>query len=427
LTKNKSFLRAFLGTIGIQIGAKGATLLTAILFARALGPEDFGRYGFVMSIITLAVLPTVAGLPQLIIREISRYRVDKEYGLLVGMLKWSNRYVLSVSLLSILVTYFLVTFEVWSNLVGGLILSALVLIPLKGTLSRQGAVINGFQRPELAQLPTLVLAPVMALIAASWLYFLTNEVLTSQTLIYVQILTHLSAVILSMILVRSILKRDNQPAAPEYHVKKWHKALVPFTVITVVGTMNSELATVMLGFLGNEESIGYFRVAITGTTVLALSLTAVNAVSGPKIASMYKQKNVDGTQQVLTQSVKLSTMSSVPLAIGLILFGEYLIVFLFGQEYAPAANLLSIMCIGQIVNVSMGSVGLVLNMTGNERYALRAQIINLVLTVGLLAVLVPMYQATGAAIAVSIGLVFWNLLMAFDVYRLTGLKTWIRL
>ncbi|MEZ9006728.1 polysaccharide biosynthesis C-terminal domain-containing protein [Vibrio sp. 10N.247.311.59] len=63
---------------------------------------------------------------------------------------------------------------------------------------------------------------------------------------------------------------------------------------------------------------------------------------------------------------------------------------------------------------------------GNERSTLRAQLITLALTVVLLLTLIPLFQATGAAIAVSVGLVCWSVIMAFDVYRLTGLKTWIR-
>ncbi|CAH6794525.1 Polysacc_synt_C domain-containing protein [Vibrio chagasii] len=424
--KNKSFIRSFIGTAGIQLFAKGITLLTGVLFARALGPEDFGRYGFVISIISLAVLPAIAGLPQLIIREISRYRIDNSFPLLNGMLKWSTKYVISISLLSIFVTAFFTYLGFWSDASGGLILSALILIPLKGFLSKQGAVINGFQRPELAQLPAQVLVPALSLCVVSVLHFFSDDRLTSQTLIYIQIFTHINAVFLSLILLGFVLKKDSQPANPEYQTNRWHKALFPFTILAVVGTMNNELATVMLGFLGSEESVGYFKVAMTGTTVLALGLQSVNAVSAPRIASMYKQNNLVGTQEILSKSVKLGAISSIPFAILLIFFGEYLVTFFFGEDYMPAAYLLSILCIGQIFNICIGSVGIVLNMTGNEKFTLRAQVITLTLTIGLLNILIPLYQAIGAAISVSVGLVFWNVIMAFYVYRLTGLKTWLR-
>lgn len=415
-----------MGTVGIQAGAKVATLLTAILFARVLGPEDYGRYGIVMSIITLAVLPTIAGLPQLIVREIAKYRINGEYSLLRGMLIWSNRYVLIFSLLSMVFIYLLVKLGLWDSQIGSLILYAVFLIPIKGLLSRQGAILNGFQQPELAQLPTLVLAPISALIITCGVYYFLAKELDSKILIYVQTTAHLGAVLIGLFLVRFIVNNGSKTSSPCYQIKGWHTSLLPFTFITIVGTMNSELATVLLGFLGSEESVGYFRVAVTGTTVLALSLTAVNTVSGPKIASMYNRNELDLTQDILSRSVKLSSMCSLPLAVLLFFFGEHLVVFLFGPNYKPAALLLSIMCIGQIFNILCGSVGLVLNMTGNERFALRAQVVNLILTIILLVILVPLYQGVGAAIAISTGLICWNVLMACDVYRLTGLKTWLR-
>jgi O-antigen/teichoic acid export membrane protein len=74
----------------------------------------------------------------------------------------------------------------------------------------------------------------------------------------------------------------------------------------------------------------------------------------------------------------------------------------------------------------MGSVGLVLHMTNNVKYCLRSLLITLFISVILLIVLIPRYSAIVAAIAVSIGLIIWNVLMAIDVWKLTKLKTWIK-
>ncbi|CAH7063392.1 Polysacc_synt_C domain-containing protein [Vibrio chagasii] len=426
MNSNKSILRAFVGTAGIQLFAKGISLITGIIFARILGPENFGRYAFVISIISLAVLPCVAGLPELIIREVARYRLDKKYSYLNGLLIWSTRYVLAISVISIFFVVVLTYYDTWNEEVSGLVLSAYLLIPIKGLISKQTSVINGFQRPELAQLPLQVVAPVIALCSVSLAYFILEIPLSPLLLIYFQIFTHVCAMVFSVILLKSIFIKPSKQSKPKFEFIRWHKALLPFTLVTVIGTMNTELAVLTLGFFGNEEGIGYFRVAMTGTTVLLLGLQAVNAVSAPRIASMYKQKNLAGTQDLLTQSVRLGAMTSIPMAILFILFGEYLISFLFGESYSTAAHLLSILCLGQIFNVCMGSVGVVLNMTGNEKYTLKAQILTLILTLILLISLIPLYQETGAAIAVSISLVFWNIIMALNVYRLTGLKTWLR-
>ncbi|GAM63350.1 hypothetical protein JCM19232_1497 [Vibrio ishigakensis] len=233
------------------------------------------------------------------------------------------------------------------------------------------------------------------------------------------------AILFSVLLLNKIVKLLSIQGRNEYSKQEWFASLLPFSLVAVAGTLNNELATVFLGLLGSDESIGYFKVAMQGIIVLALGLQAVNTVSGPRIARMYRLGQFSETQKLLRKSARLSFISSVPLAVFLMIFGSDLIKILFGDAYLLAANLLAILCIGQIVNVSMGSVGLVLNMTGNEKRTLRAQVITIIVTVILLSILIPFFEATGAAISVSIGLAVWNFIMAYDVYRLTGLKTWI--
>ncbi|MFA0506621.1 flippase [Vibrio sp. 10N.222.54.B12] len=426
LKKEKSFLLAFAGTAGLQLFGRGLAVVTAILFARILGPEEYGRYAFIISIITVSALPAMAGLPQLIVREVARYRSNYEIGLLFGIKRWSTIYVLVLSLISISILVFLIYIGFWNASVTSLLFAGLLLIPLKGLLPQQGAILNGFQRPELAQLPTLIISPLLTLISIFVLYVSMVE-MNAKVLLLTQLFCTFCTVVLIFILINLVFKESHVDRKKrEYRLSSWQKSLLPFTVLAVVGTLNNELATLVLGFLGNDEAIGYFKVAVQGVTLLAIGLQAVNTVSGPRIAAMYNQGEIEKTQELLKQSVRLSVISSVPFAILLIFLGEPLIRVLFGEAYVPAASLLSILCCGQIVNVSMGSVALVLNMTGNEKKTLRAQLVTLCLTVSLLVYLIPLYHATGAAIAVSVSLVCWNVIMAFDVYRLTGLKTWLR-
>lgn len=420
----KSLLRAFLGTASLQLIGRGLAVIIGIIFARLLGPEEFGRYSLVISIITLLTLPAIAGIPQLIVRETSRYRVVKEYGLLLGIWRWATQYTLTISLASIIVVFTMILAGFWSDNISVLMLVGLFLIPLKGLLARVSASINGLQRPELSQLSMMIFAPLITLFVLS-IFYVNNINITSKLLLKLQILTHLIAVIVSVFLLNWLVKHLNIKRVRRYAKKEWWSALLPFTVITIVGTMNKELATVFLGFLGSEEAIGYFKVAMQGITLLVLGLQSVNTVTGPRIASIYKQGKINEAQELLKQSVKLSAVSSLPLAMLLIIFGDSLVTILFGEVYLPASKLLAILCVGQIVNVCLGSVGLVLNMTGNETRALRAQLITLILTVTFLLILIPIFQAIGAAVAITLGLVCWNVIMAIDVYRLTGLKTWI--
>jgi O-antigen/teichoic acid export membrane protein len=76
---------------------------------------------------------------------------------------------------------------------------------------------------------------------------------------------------------------------------------------------------------------------------------------------------------------------------------------------------LAILAAGQLVNAAFGSVGLFLSMSGHERDTLLGQFIALTVNVLVAVVLIPPFGATGAAVAASLGLVTWNLVLAAKV------------
>jgi O-antigen/teichoic acid export membrane protein len=313
----------------------------------------------------------------------------------------------------------------WINKVtANLLWFALFLIPLKGLLTKQSSVLNGFRKPILALLPEIILIPLLSLLFYLLLIVLDIE-FTGVLIIKIQLAVSLLVLIFCLLFITKNMSTPFKKMKPIYHFSKWHRALLPFSIMTFVATVNIELASALLGFIDDKESVGYFKVAMQGVGLITLGITVVNSVIGPNIARLYKSNDFQATQLLLTQSVKLSCACSLPIAIILMFFGDFIIILLFGEEYVAATKVLFILCVGQIVNICMGSVGLVLNMTGNEKHSLKSLMKALMLNLVLLIILVPIYQEIGAAIAVSISLICWNVLMAIDVYKITKLKTWI--
>ena len=76
-----------------------------------------------------------------------------------------------------------------------------------------------------------------------------------------------------------------------------------------------------------------------------------------------------------------------------------------------------------LVNVFFGSVGNVLNMTGNERLSLIGVLLGLSTNVILSVVLIPQYHAVGAAIACSSGIMVWNIALAIFVKLKINIRT----
>ncbi|MFT5815438.1 MAG: O-antigen/teichoic acid export membrane protein [Psychroserpens sp.] len=425
MNKEKSLLKLFMGTASVSLFARGLAVITGVIYARFLGPEQYGLYAYVMSIAALLILPVIAGLPNLIIREVANLQLDEKWQQLHGIISWSRWYVLIISFITAVISVLAIYFDFFKPTVAPLLVIALMIIPFRGLLKQQGAILNGFRKPILAQIPSQILAPVITLSLLSFLIFNNNE-LTGEVLIKISAVASLLAFFLSAWYLNKIIKQETKIEKPKYLIKQWHVSLAPFTLTVIVGTSSTELASVFLGWLANTESVAFFKVAMQGVLLIELGLRSINAVIMPQVARLYRQSDLKQTQEILTKSVRISCFVSLPIILVLIFFGQFAIEVLFGKEYLPAYPLLVILCVGQAVNVLMGSVGLVLNMTGNEKRSLKLLSMTLILNLILLPTLVLMYGVIGAAISVSVSLAFVNLLMGIDVFRLLGLKTWLK-
>lgn len=422
---SQPIVKKFLGTAGVQILGRGLTVILGIVLARTLGPEEFGRYSFILSLIAIAVIPTIAGMPQLLVREIANAQLDKRWGELKGILNWAMGYIVAVSFVVMLLLALAIEVKWIRPDIGNLLWVGLILIPIRGVLARQNALLNGLRFPVLAQLPQGVLTSFFVLVLVGFILLLGFRV-DAYFLLQIQIIASLIGLIISAYFISSKKPKEIKSITAEYNIKQWHKTLLPFTLLAVISTMNNELASVFLGFLADEESVAYFKVAMQGVTLLALGLAAINTVIAPQISRYYRQGDMVATQELLTKSVRLSALTSLPFALLLIFCSKWIVTLLFGSKYLPAVPIITILCIGQIVNVFMGSVGLVLQMTGNEKSALKYLIISFIVAFVLLALLIPYFGAVGAAYSVTISMISWNVLMFYEVRRITGLMTIIK-
>ena len=110
-----------------------------------------------------------------------------------------------------------------------------------------------------------------------------------------------------------------------------------------------------------------------------------------------------------------------------------LIIFFFKQKtaYEIASCLVgsemcirdSIICIGQLVNAMTGSVGLLLNMTGNQHVFSKSNMLFLGINIALSIPAVLYFQVTGAAMAYTIILALQNITLVWYVKKHLNINT----
>lgn len=422
----KEIIRHTSGTFLLKVLGLFLRLVTGVVLARGLGASGYGVYAFPMAIVALLSIPATAGLPQLLVRSVSRYLAKEEYGLLRGLLIRSNQFVLAVSALfaaGALLVYYAVT-EVSINSPEGLtFFISMGLLPLVALNSVRIAVLSGFRKVVLGQIPEAVIKPILFLsLTICFLFFPGKDLSPSSAMIF-QVLATSAALVFGIFFLIKHQPVEIRKISAEYKSLDWFKSAVPFMFLGMMQVINKQTDIVMLGMLKSSADVGIYRAVVHASMLVTFVLTAVNQVIGPQIARLWALEDLVSLQRILTTTARVVALGSIITSMVLILFGGFFLNLFFGAEFVEGLWALRILCFGQIINGLAGSVGNILNMTGYERIAVKAVGIAALINIILNVILVPMFGIEGAAIATAVSLVCWNSLLIVWVVKKTGLHS----
>jgi O-antigen/teichoic acid export membrane protein len=112
---------------------------------------------------------------------------------------------------------------------------------------------------------------------------------------------------------------------------------------------------------------------------------------------------------------------TLPLFFLIFLFSP-MILSIYGPEFKDADLILKILAIGQLINVSTGSVGYLLMMSGHEKLLRNAAVLSACVSLVLNLVLIRQLGVVGAAISTAVALSIQNIVAAWLVYRKLGIR-----
>ncbi|MGC3874645.1 flippase [Halomonas sp. GXIMD04776] len=397
-------------------------LLISIVLARSLGPDGYGIYAFAYSIATLLAVPVQLGIPQLIVREIAGFQLDNKWELFKGILQRANQSVVIVT--TIIFTVLILWLFLYGNSnVDSLSIQvfswAALLIPFIALGNIRGAVLRGIRSVILGQLPEMVIRPglflLLVLIAGYY------GALQSTSAMMLNVIASFTTFVIGSIMLQKKIPIEVKSVDASYETKRWIGSALPFALIAGMQVINRQTDILMLGFLGGSEEVGLYKVAAQGSLLVAFALTSINMVLAPYVTRLYKQGNSVQLQKMITLSAQIILATALPVAAVFIVFGEFFLLQVFGNEFVDAYPPLAILCVGQLINAGLGSVVLLLNMTGNEKDTVRGVVVAAILNVVFNLILIPFLGMVGAAIATMITTAVWNVLLCIKLWKKTGI------
>jgi O-antigen/teichoic acid export membrane protein len=419
------FMRDATASFGLRIAYLVFSVLTSIILARWLGKDGFGIYTYAMTWPNLLRIPATLGFNNLLIREVAIYNSQSAWGLMRGLLQWSNTIVLIVSTLMALVAIII-------TLTSGLVVDqqmllalcvAMISLPIISLTSLRLATMKGLHRVVLGQMPENLLAPLLLLIlSVSSYWFLRNQENIPVWVVGLDVTAILITFIVGVILLTKVLPLEVKQATPEYKILAWLKEGLPFILLGGLAVINSRIDILMLGSLKGAGAVGVYAVISRVTSLIIFALGILNNVLSPTFATLYSEGKLKQLQKLVTQTTRLITLFALVITIGLIVF-RYWILQLFGTDFLQGQTALIILSIGYLVNAMTGSVGVLLKMTRYANFSAATMGFSVFLNVFLNFLLIPQWGVNGAATATAFSMIVGNIINVIWVRQKLGIKS----
>ncbi len=404
------------GTFALRAAGGLGQLAVALVLARLLGAEGYGRFALGVAVATAVAAAPSWALQGLLTREVSAGlaagRPDAVRGLLATALPGAGGAALALATA--------LGLAAWVSGGGVPLVWGALLVPALVLGAGLAAVLAGLHRVLLAQCWENVLKHwgLVALVALAWLAGSRSGPGGAVALYGTALWA--GAAVLALLAWRALpgAVRGARPEVPA----GWLREALPFAGIGLLAVANGQADVLVLGAFRDDVEVGIYRAASQLAALVIFLLGVVNAPLQPLIARLHAEGDRARLQRAVRATAVLVLACAVPTVAVLVIWGGELMALAFGEPFRAGALPLAILALGQLVNASMGSVGVILNMTGHQRVVMRWFAASGALTLALLLALAPPFGAVGAAVALALGLVAWNVALAREVMRRLGVN-----
>jgi O-antigen/teichoic acid export membrane protein len=402
-----------------------ATFGISVLLTRLMGASVYGVYSYIYSILLLLCIPSQFGLPTLIIRETAKSLEKLEWGRMRGLWQWSAGLALLIAFFVAVVAFVIVYFtkiplsaDQISSVEWGV-----TLVPLLGLCALVGASLRGIHKVNLSQFPEQVFLPGLfaLLIGAAWLFGKTQ--LTSTDAVKLQVVAAAISAAGGLLLLYFKAPRPVLSAHPEADTKTWLPSVIVLALNSGIQAINKQLSVIILGLFVIASQVGIYRVAVQMALLVDIGFNVINPVIAPEFARLYLVKDQRRLQLLSTKSARIVLTFNLLVTGAFILFGRQFLNLVYGPEFVAAYIPLLILLVGQLVNSIAGSIGYLMNMTGNEKTNTLVQVVATGANIILNFVLTPVWGIIGAAIAASVSIAIWNVWLWIAGIKLLGINS----
>jgi O-antigen/teichoic acid export membrane protein len=404
-----------------QIAGKVIGVILQVTLSRGLGKALYGTYALAISL--MKILRAVGGLG--LQGGVVRFSAEAQGQGEIGRVRGTLLSTLAIgTLMSILIGAGLyLTSGWWANVVFddamlAPILQAFALaMPFYVLTFLTAQAARGLQSMLADVSIGIVAQPLVNVIAVS-VAFLLGYTLDGAVAAFV--LSSMASGLLGVWILSRIFRPLWGGVTAQFEVRRLLRYSLPVMGVGLTALFVDQADRVMIGILASTSDVGVYTIAALLATQVRFVLSAVSATFTPIISDLYHGDRHDELQTLFKITTRWIVTLSLPLAVVLALFPEPLL-WIFGPEFMEGAPVVLVLTIGSFLNGATGTIGLMLQMSDNERIVLLDNVAVAVLNVGLNLWLIPIYGPLGAAIATAVSVTLINTVQVVQVRSRLGM------
>ena len=412
-------------TLFIKIFGMAFGYLAMLFITNVYGVSEWGLYSLCITVLSIAVLLPKFGFDNSIVRIIAELKLYGSKNEIRSVLQKSVFISIIIASLVIVIMNLFSEFIVYKllnkpELLPYISILGFAVIPL-ALITILSAYFQALKKTVLFILYQTALINMFFLILLLCNYFFKIELAVFEVYVIAVTLTLISAILFYLSVSKKKLTAVEK-GHKTYNLKGIINLSTPMLLSSSFALFMGWSDIIMLSIYKTTADIGIYDSALRLATISGISLIAINAVVTPKFVEFYAKKDLLGLKNVEQESTRLIFFTATPILLVLVVFSKDILSW-FGDEFAIGYMALIYLCISRFINAVSGSVGYIMQMTDNQRTYQNVIIIAFVINVVLNIILIPKYSYTGAALASSIAMIFWNLTLVVIIKKRLGFWT----
>jgi len=421
--------------VGIFL-SKLLTYVYRIIIARYYGPEVYGLFSLVVMVLGMIITFSSLGLLEGLSRFIPQYRGKKESDRISYLFKLTNRILLTTSIFSAVLLFFLSDFiavNIFHNAELVFLLKILsFFVPIAVLSNFFLLIIRSYELISSYSFICNILSnivKVLTLLILVMLGFKASSTVVSYCFGFLAILVASYLVckhkIPKLFIKSSLSNKDKQSVRRSFFSYSF-----PLLFVGIVGMLFYWVDSFFLGYFKGAEAVGFYNAAVPIAMLLAIMPELFMQLFFPMINRHYSNKNFELIKQLSKQLGKWVFMANLPIFILIFVFPGAAINILFGSQYLVAQNILRILIFGSfIASIAVISNNL-LSMAGKSKLVLVDIVIASIINIILNFILIPTpvifgidnsLGINGAAVATALSMIFLNCLFFFQAKKYLGI------